>query len=202
MKEIINKYKLDSDLTLWLEMINGSESAFSELFELYNKTLVNYVYSFVKDKSMAQDCVQDVFMDVWIYRKKLQSTVLVKPYLLSAARKRLARKLERDHIFFKSTNTDNIEFALDFTIEYKIIADEQQLAQALKLNEILNKLPARQKEAIYLRYFQGLNPQQISEILEVNYQSVNNLIHRAVVHIKSQWGTDFSLLLLLISSNI
>ncbi|AWW00870.1 RNA polymerase subunit sigma-24 [Arcticibacterium luteifluviistationis] len=183
-------------------MINGSESAFSELFELYNKTLVNYVYSFVKDKSMAQDCVQDVFMDVWIYRKKLQSTVLVKPYLLSAARKRLARKLERDHIFFKSTNTDNIEFALDFTIEYKIIADEQQLAQALKLNEILNKLPARQKEAIYLRYFQGLNPQQISEILEVNYQSVNNLIHRAVVHIKSQWGTDFSLLLLLISSNI
>ncbi len=178
--------------------MNGSESAFSELFELYYKTLVNYVYSFVKDESLAQDCVQDVFMDLWTYRKKLKSYVLVKPYLLSAARKRAARKIERDRIFFKSSSTNSVDFGLEFTIEERIIADEHQRDLVIKLNRIMNQMPARQKEAIYLRYYQGLNPQQISEILEVNYQSVNNLIYRAVHHIKSQWGADLTLLYLLL----
>ncbi len=197
LKKTHSLFNQESDLTLWLEMINGNESAFSELFELYYQMLVGYVFSFIKEESMAQDCVQDVFLDLWTYRTKLQNTVLVKPYLLAATRKRAARKLEKDRIFFKSSNTEAIEFGLDFTIEHRLIADELQEAQVAKLNQILNSLPARQKEALYLRYYQGLNPQQISEILEVNYQSVNNLIHRAILQIRNQWGGNFALLFFL-----
>jgi RNA polymerase sigma factor (sigma-70 family) len=70
------------------------------------------------------------------------------------------------------------------------------------LNKLLNDLPGRQKEALYLRYHQGLTVDQIAEILDVNYQSANNLLHRALLHLRKEWkGTiplDLSLSLFLI----
>lgn len=52
------------------------------------------------------------------------------------------------------------------------------------LSKSLNKLPKRQKEAIYLKYYTGLNAKEIAEIMEINYQSVVNLIHKGIKSLK------------------
>lgn len=46
-----------------------------------------------------KDCVQDVFVDIWTYRYKLNEAIVVKAYLLSSVRKRIARLHNREHIF-------------------------------------------------------------------------------------------------------
>ena len=68
----------------------------------------------------------------------------------------------------------------DFSVEHQLITDETIADKVLNLNKLLNDLPARQKEALYLRYHQGLSVEQIADMLDVNYQSANNLLYRAL----------------------
>ncbi len=188
------------DSILWSNLKEGDEKAFSSLFEKYYEPLVRYGNSFSPFVEKVQDCVQDVFADVWVYRQSLQDSVVVKAYLLSSLRKRITRTQERDHIFRQTTSIDSIEFLFDFSVEHQLIADEATAEKVSHLNKLLNDIPARQKEALYLRFHQGLTIEQIADMLQVNYQSANNLLHRALLNLRKEWKGELSLVLLLSSS--
>ena len=191
---------INDDSQLWSRLKIGDEKAFSALFEKYYEHLLRYGNSFSKHSEKVQDCIQDVFADVWLYKHSLNDNANVKAYLLSSVRKRISRLQKRDHIFSKITSTDTIEFLFDFSIEHQLIIDESTADKANQLNKRINLLPSRQKEALYLRYHQGLSVEQIAEMLDVNYQSANNLLHRALLNLRKDWNTNISLLLLLSNS--
>lgn len=201
MSNQILKNKVFNDNILWENLREGDEKSFSMLFERYYNDLINYGNSLSPFSEKVQDCVQDVFTDIWVYRSGLQNDVVVKAYLLSSVRKRIARLFERDHIFRKTTSTDSISFLLEFSVEHELIDDDFATKEKVHhLNKLLNALPARQKEALYLRYHQGLSVEQIAEMLDVNYQSASNLLHRGLLSLRKEWKGSFSLLLLLSSS--
>jgi RNA polymerase sigma factor (sigma-70 family) len=185
------------DSLLWSELKAGDEKAFSILFEKYYALLVRYGNSFSPHYEKVQDCVQDVFVDVWLYKNSLNDSANVKAYLLSSVRKRIARLRERDRIFNKTTSMDGIEFLFDFSIEHQLIIDESTADKVAELNKLINLLPSRQKEALYLRYHQGIGVEEIAEILKVNYQSANNLLYRALLNLRREWNGNIPLLLLL-----
>lgn len=189
------------DITLWNNMREGDEKSFSTLFEKYFGDLVSYGNSLSPYSEKVQDCVQDVFIDVWNYRKTLQSSVAVKAYLLSSVRKRIARLHERDRIFRKATSTDSIAFLLEFSVEHDLIDDDDDATKekVAHLNTLLNNLPPRQKEALYLKYHQGLTVDQIADMLEVNYQSASNLLYRGLLTLRKEWKGTLSLITLLSS---
>ncbi len=191
---------ITDDSLLWSRLKVGDEKAFSVLFEKYYEHLVRYGNSFSKHSGKVQDCIQDVFADVWLYRNSLSDDANVKAYLLSSLRKRISRLQERDHVFSKITSTNTIEFLFDFSIEHQLIIDESTADKVRQLNKLINLLPSRQKEALYLRYHQGLSVEQIADMLDVNYQSANNLLHRALLNLRKDWNTNISLLLLLSQS--
>lgn len=198
IKSFLNKEH--DDLLIWRNLIDGDEKAFSKLFEKYYPHLIRYGNSFSPFTEKVQDCVQDVFADLWLYRYSLNKTVVVKAYLLSSVRKRMSRLQERDRIFSKATPVDKIEFLMDFSIEHQLIADETIAYKVYNLNKLLNKLPSRQKEALYLRYHEGLDVEEIAMTLEVNYQSANNLLYRAIVNLRKDGKETILLYLLLLSS--
>ncbi|MFH6991305.1 RNA polymerase sigma factor [Flavobacterium sp. FlaQc-48] len=201
MKTKFLQLKTFDDITLWNNLKDGDEKSFSMLFEKYYADLVSYGNSLFPYAEKVQDCVQDVFTDIWVYRNGLQSSVVVKAYLLSSVRKRIARLHERDRIFRKSTSTDTVAFLLEFSVEYDLIDDDTVTKEkVVYLNNLLNNLPARQKEALYLRYHQGLSVEQIAEMLDVNYQSANNLLHRGLLTLRKEWKSSFSLILFLFST--
>ena len=202
MKTQILKTKIYDDHKLWDKLRAGDERSFSLLFEKYYGDLINYGNSFSPFAEKVQDCVQNVFADIWLYRESLQKPNVVKAYLLSSVRKRIARLYERDHIFKKITTTDSIEFLFDFSVEYELIDDETTAERVLYLNKLLNDLPSRQKEALFLRYNEGLSVEQIAEILNVNYQSASNLLHRGLLTLRKEWKSVFSVLLLLFSETL
>lgn len=187
------------DETLWQRLKFGDEKAFSTLFERYYPSLINYGNSLLAHPERVNNCVQDVFVDLWLYRHSLGEAVVVKAYLLSSVRKRIARLYERDRIFRQTTSLDSIEFSMNFTVEDQLIADEEIAVKVGQLNRLINALPARQKEALYLRYHQGLSPEQIADMLDINHQSVSNLLYRAIQHLRKDWKGDLALLYLLLS---
>ena len=200
MKSQILPLKIYDDHKLWDKLRSGDEKSFSLLFEKYYGDLISYGNSFSPFAEKVQDCVQDVFADIWLYRETLQSPDVIKAYLLSSVRKRIARLYERDHIFKKITTTDSIEFLFDFSVEHELINDEATAERVLHLNNLINNLPARQKEALFLRYNQGLSVDQIAAMLEVNYQSASNLLHRGLLTLRKEWKGSFSVIAMLSSS--
>lgn len=202
----VNKESLvatsQSDEQLWQKLKADDVPAFEALFERYYPQLLAYGNSLLPHLERVQDCAQNVFMDVWLYRQKLQDKVSVKAYLLASLRKRIARTNERDHFFRRSTALESVEFSLYFSIEDQLIADEETAAKVQLINQMLNDLPARQKEALYLRYHQELDIEQIAEILNINNQSVSNLLHRAIQHLRKEWAGNLVLLFSLWSSLI
>ncbi|WP_035643870.1 RNA polymerase sigma factor [Flavobacterium sp. ASV13] len=194
---------LFDDNALWNKLKDGDEKSFSMLFERYYADLVRYGNSLSPFEEKVQDCIQDVFTDIWIYRNSLQNSVVVKAYLLASVRKRIARLHERDHIFRKTASTDSIAFLLEFSVDHELLddADDDAKEKIVHLNKLLNDLPTRQKEALYLRYHQGLSVEQIAEMLDVNYQSASNLLHRGLMSLRKDWKGTFSLFLLLSASS-
>lgn len=185
------------DSLLWSRLRTGDEKAFSVLFTKYYEHLVRYGNSFSNHSEKVQDCIQDVFADLWLYKHSLSDNANVKAYLLSSVRRRIARLQERDYIFTKTASTDSIEFLFDFSIEQQLIIDESTADKVQQLNKLINLLPSRQKEALYLRYHQGLTVEQIADMLDVNYQSANNLLHRALLNLRKEWNTNIPLLIVL-----
>lgn len=179
------------DSKYWSNLKLGDERAFSILFKKYYGNLIQYGNSLSSHSDKVQDCVQDVFTDIWVYRKKLNETVVVKAYLLSCVRKRIARLQGRDHVFRQASSMDSVKFLFDYSIEHDLIVDETVSSKVSYLNKLLNELPERQKEALYLRYHQGLSVEQVAEILNVNYQSANNLLHRALLLLRKEWKVLF-----------
>jgi len=199
MNSRILKSSTLNDNILWSNLKAGDEKSFSLLFEKYYRDLISYGNSLSSHQEKVQDCIQDVFADVWVYRNSLQEDVIVKAYLLSSVRKRIARLFERDHIFRKTTSMESIEFLFDFSIENELIQDELTAEHVLHLNKLLNDLPGRQKEALYLRYHQGLTVEQIAVLLDVNYQSANNLLYRGLLKLRKEWKGNISYILMLSS---
>lgn len=108
---------------------------------------------------------------------------------------------DRDQISHKTSHLDDLveqmAFSLNFTVEDQLIANEETAHKVRQLNQMLNSLNAGQREALYLRYHQGLSVDEIAEILDINNQSVSNLLHRSLRQLRRDW-TDKSTLFLLI----
>lgn len=190
------------DLTLWNNLKVGDEKAFSILFEKYYSHLVRYGNSLCAYDDRVQDCVQDVFTDIWVYRESISASIVVKAYLLSCVRKRIARMYQRDPFFKKGSNIQTTAFLFDFSIEQQLIDDEITAEKVSQLNTLINNLPSRQKEALYLRHHQQLSVEQIAEMMNVNYQSVSNILFRAIQKIRADWKENILMILILICSFI
>ena len=187
MDKLLENIEHISDSTLWNQLRTGDEEAFSFLFERYYSQLVNYGRTLTPEKDIVKDCVQDVFLDVWVYRHKLNEVNVIKSYLLASVRKRIARLHEREHIFSRAKNIDSMEFLFDFSIDNQLINNEETAIKVEKLNKYINNLPPRQKEALYLRYHQNLSVEQVAKVLNMNYQSTKNLLHRAILKLRADF---------------
>jgi RNA polymerase sigma factor (sigma-70 family) len=82
-------------------------------------------------------------------------------------------------------------FEVSFSVEDAFIDNEniQQLSNQIK--DTLTHIPQRQKEIIYLRFFQNLNREQIAEVLGITPQTVSNILQMAFKSIRKNWKTEY-----------
>ena len=97
-------------------------------------------------------------------------------------------------------DNEAVSFTLDLTVEEQYLDNEQYACQQKKIQEILNILTPRQKEIIYYRYIQELSFEEICIMMDMNYQSAQNLIQRSLKKVRDMYGSiDVFLLLLSVS---
>lgn len=88
------------------------------------------------------------------------------------------------------------DFQVEFSVEEQFIEDEAVGQRAEQLKKLLNTLPARQKEVVYLRFFQELSRDEIAGVMAITPQTVSNLLQLAFKQLRSRRGIELLLSLL------
>jgi RNA polymerase sigma factor (sigma-70 family) len=177
----------NTDELVWCRFKDGSERDFAVLFERYGNLLLNYGLTVESDRDLVKDAIQELFITLWQQRQQLATVNSVKFYLISSLRRSLLRqkkslRRERtDQEAYWLTNNDAAPPA-----DSPLLVSEQTTAQARVLTEAVNQLPKRQREAIFLRFYEAMSYDDIGIIMSLNYQVVRNLVHRAVKSLRGQ----------------
>lgn len=182
------------DIQMWTHLRGGDELAFGKLLKKYFNHLQNYGYKFVKDEDFVKDCVQEVFIEIWQRREKISTPDSVKAYLLSCVRRKVVREGFRQHII-KDDDERNVESKseeFDASPEWLIIEQENSSEITEKVNKSIAQLPKRQREVLYLQYYQNLSREEIAQIMEINSQSVSNLLQSAFKSFRENWVIFFA----------
>ncbi len=177
-ESVINLTK-EQEQTLWKDMISGNKKSFEDLYNQYFQALINYGFRITKNENLIEDAVQELFISIWNNRTNLSEVNEVKFYLFRSLKNRILRQLERD-IFDKSEDIDvYLDFLNSISEEQKKIDSEQFDANLDTLQRAIAHLPIRQQEVINLKYYHDFTLDEIAKLMDVNKQSVSNLLFRS-----------------------
>lgn len=183
-----------NDRELWDSFKSGNDRAFSQIYENYADLLFSYGMRFTSNREIVRDTLQELFIKLYKNRKNLSTTDHIKFYLFCAFRHQLQNELAKVMPSVDITECETT-FTLDQSALDQLIYDEKELNRQKKLNQLLNALPIRQKMVIQYRFIEGLKYEEIAQLMNMNYQSVHNLLQRALNKIRGEWQDDKSLLL-------
>ena len=177
MAEGIKKLIGDRD---WIAFKMGDKAAFERIYRAHAGRLLSYGYRVTSDRSLIEDSLHDLFVELWQSRERLSDTTSIRFYLFRALRNKIQRNLRKNDL----SVCDDIgtrDGAMATPSHESLIASlELQSEQLENLNQILNALPVRQQEAINLRYYNNFSNEQVAEIMGVNYQSACKFIYMAL----------------------
>lgn len=186
---------LTHDEELWNRLRDGQKTALSEIYSQEFQYLYNYGKKIFRRSELVEDCIHDLFVELWKRHSSLGPNNSIRRYLSTALRRKIVSVLKKEN---KSQLTDSFEqipFEAELAIDEIIISQEISEEQSLKLKAAFDQLSAKQKEILYLRFYQGLDYDQIAEMLEMKYQSLRNAVSRAIKNLRG----DMIMIILLLS---
>ena len=192
-----NTHQLLSDEQIWQSFLGGNHQSYSFLYDKYFNLLYDFGRRLHPDKEKVKDCIQDVFVKLWNNRQHLSDVASVKSYLFTALRNNLINSLSSAyarHIVNQEHSGEPV-FFLDYSPEEQAINKEMDVESMLQLFAGLNELTPRQKECIYLRYYAGLEFEEIAGMMNITRKASYKLLARALELLKLYMQKTYSLLL-------
>ncbi|SKB38244.1 RNA polymerase sigma-70 factor, ECF subfamily [Sphingobacterium nematocida] len=165
------------------KMQNGDPLAFEKLYFKYSSYITSHLLFLLKSSEWAQEVLQDTFMTVWEQRCNIDIEKSFKSYLLKIATNKtykLFRKAAYDHAY-RTQMLDLLEKGHS-PIESYIYTKENELL----VQNLLNKMPDRQREVFILFKLEGYSYKEISKRIGISQSTVNTHINRSNQFIKSQ----------------
>ncbi len=154
-----------------------NESSYEELFKKCYAPLCKVIFRILKDKDLAEDTVQEVFVKLWEKRADYKIETSLKSYLYRAAINSAYNYLEKNKRYTKlSLEESAIEPVDTFSVEDQIQARELEA----KISTALEKLPEACREVFILSRYEGLSYKEIAETLDISVKTVENQIGKAL----------------------
>lgn len=172
----------------WSKFKGGDFESLGVLFEMHYQELFYYGIKIVALPELVKDIIQDLFADVWERRDKMTAVENFKAYLIISLRRELIRRITR--IRKESVSEELSAFQFSFSPEDFLISDEENKNHSRLLSDSLGGLTDRQREVILLRFFHNLEFSEIGQVLEMNIQSVRNLLFRSLEKIRKDMSAQ------------
>lgn len=164
---------------LWDDSRNDDKVAFALLHKNLYPSLFTYVVKMIKDEDLANDLLQDLFIKFWQGRTNIGPIGNVKAYFFKSIRSMVLNHIKSKQLKELRINAMPIP-DLEFSKEELMMSEEFDSDLKHLMLVTLNKLPAKQREIIHMRFYQDLDYMEITKITGIKYQSVINHVYRAV----------------------
>ena len=174
----------------WKYIEQGDIHVYSETYIFYYKKLYNYGRKFTDNVTVIEDAIQSIFVTLWKDREKLAKIHSPHTYIFYSF---------RNHIFKEKRHLKRVDFDSEeheFAIDDLIVNAEGTDALNKRLGKALASLTARQREAIFLRFYEGLSFEEVGQILNISVKATYKLVARSLLNLK---GVMISTILLAIT---
>ena len=127
--------------------------------------------------NLLEDCIQELFLDLWQSRSNVQ-VQSIRAYLLKALKYKIYKIYRNKDSRSTAEVTDDMAFEISH--ENFLISTQDDQQKKTRVVRAIQQLPNRQREIVYLKLYHGLNYEELSEIMQINYQASRNLFYQAV----------------------
>ena len=165
---------MTNDLQLWRALKAGDKKALADIYQREVDALFRYGCQITADQALVEDSIQDLIIELWKNRATLGDTDAIRQYLLVALRRKIIRQIKQGvnrterHLKVVDVNAHTV------AVDEALIGAEETESQQKTVSKALSLLSERQREILYLRYFEEMDYKHIATVLGINYQSVRN----------------------------
>ena len=170
--------------TLLASFQAGNMAAFSQLYNLHINVLFNYGLKLTIDKELLKDCIHDIFVKLYTKKDELGTIDNLRSYLFISLKNKLCDELRR-RMYMSDTAVEEVSISTPTDVEDDYMEEEQRKNEFSLVKRLLDQLSPRQREALTLYYIEEKKYEDICEIMNMNYQSVRNLMHRGLTKLRS-----------------
>ena len=170
--------------TLKERLATADADAFEAIFRRLSEPVFQYVRRMISDDAQAHDITQDTFAKLWSMHERISSVDSLRAYVFRMARNRVYNQQREER-----TRRDSRVQLRENTPRPSAPAPDQALDTDLlreRLDEWIEELPDRQREALTLRRRQELSHDEIAAIMDISPSTVNNHIVRALKHLRNR----------------
>lgn len=175
-----------SDAAIMLRVAAGDEASFTYLVEKYHRPMMNFLYRMVHSQAGAEELAQEVFLRVYRSRESYRAEAKFTTWLYRIATN-LAVNHARDTKYERSAQNVYLDVPDEETGTTPELADdepnvEQKLLRKERMGAIrkhVMALPERQRTAVLMHKYQGLDYRQIGEVLKLSESATKSLLFRA-----------------------
>lgn len=161
-------------------MRHDGKEAFAQLYDLYADQLYNYGLRLTNDRELVKDSIQDVFVKLYAKREELFEIQNFRFYLFVSLKNRICDEMRR-LVFTDDVQVDTLQSeAKGEDVESLYLFHENLRIDQRKVQFLLSHLSKRQCQAITLYYVKEKKYEEICKIMDMNYQSVRNLVCRSM----------------------
>ena len=180
-----NLNSCNDDVMLFRAFLAGDDDAYTAIYNKYADELFGYGIGLGFEQEILKDAIQDIFYVFYIQKKQLTEIKNLKYYLFKMLKNRLL-DIYKSASMTKELNSSEINFTIKTTILDDLIEEEESIILQNKINKLLDTLTSRQKEAVYLRFIQELEYEEIGTLLDMTPQAARKLIFRAIKRMREE----------------
>ncbi len=162
---------------------NGNEAAFEKVFKTYFRNLHAFAYTFMKDDSIAEEIVQNVFFRIWEKKEQLQIDDSLKAYLYRSVHNESLNHLKH----LKIKNSFQLQYSGNMESSNQD-ASNQMVAAELEndIQKAISELPPQCRTIFQMSRFEQLKYQQIADQLNISIKTVENQMGKALKVLRSK----------------
>ncbi len=175
--------KYTDDLLLSKRLSSGDSKAYDYLMDKHYQNLCTYAYTLIDDEDKAKDIVQNVFVKLWINRKKIDPKYAIKNFLYKSVYNEFIDQYRKKKpvIYLEKRYLE----AIDLVIEN----DENNFDELIDLvNKEIDNLPNKCKKVFLLNKKEGLTHTEISEHLGISIKTIEGHMTRAFKILEERLG--------------
>jgi len=160
-------------------LLKEDEASFHQVLRLVQPKLLAFAVSFLKDKSLAQDVVQEALISLVKGIRKLKDHRKFHVWIYQVTRSKCLDTIRKNQKYKKDTDIDSVSDA---------IAQKNDIDIQFDVMMMINKLSLQHKNIIHLFYYQGFSILEIAEILQKPAGSIKSLLFDARAQLKQLIG--------------